>query len=115
MTGAARYELWVWDSVNDGRQIGGNSLTGRTFTHTGVVAGRTYHYAVRAVGATGVDERMVVLYACNDSFAHGHSDSDTHTGGPDTTTARTNANGYSYLYSHAHASGHRHADRDSRM
>ena len=23
--GAARYELWVWDSVNDGRQIGGNT------------------------------------------------------------------------------------------
>ena len=55
VTGAARYELWVWDSVNDGRQIGGNSLTGRTFTHTDVVAGRTYHYAVRAVGATGVE------------------------------------------------------------
>ncbi len=54
VTGAARYELWVWDSVIDGRQIGGNSLTGRTFTHADVVAGRTYHYAVRSVGATGV-------------------------------------------------------------
>ena len=54
VTGAARYELWVWwNSVTDWQQIGGNSLTGTTFTHTDVVAGTTYYYTVRAVNANG--------------------------------------------------------------
>ena len=52
VTGAARYEIWVWDSVNEGRYIGGNSLTGTTYTHTGVAA-TTYHYAIRSVSAGG--------------------------------------------------------------
>ena len=32
--GAARYELWVWDRVNDWAQIGGNSLRAQTTTRT---------------------------------------------------------------------------------
>ena len=51
--GAARYELWVWDRVNDWRQIGGNSLTGTTYTHSDVTAGTTYYYAIRTVNADG--------------------------------------------------------------
>ena len=51
VAGAARYELWVWDSVNGWRQIGGNTLAGTTYTHSDVTAGTTYHYAVRAVNA----------------------------------------------------------------
>ena len=51
--GAARYELWVWDRVNDWAQIGGNSLTGTTYTHSDVTAGTTYYYAIRAVNADG--------------------------------------------------------------
>ena len=51
--GAARYELWVWDSVNDWRQIGGNTLTGTSYTHTGVAAGTTYFYSIRTVDADG--------------------------------------------------------------
>ena len=51
VAGAARYELWVWDSVNKWRQIGGNTLAGTTYTHSDVTAGTTYHYAVRAVNA----------------------------------------------------------------
>ncbi len=54
VTGAARYELWVWDSVNLGRQIGGNSLTATTYTQNSLFAGRTYNYAIRSVGDTGV-------------------------------------------------------------
>ena len=50
---AARYELWVWDSVKPWRQIGGNSLTGTTYTHTGVTAGTTYYYAIHTVNANG--------------------------------------------------------------
>ena len=51
--GATRYELWVWDSVNDWRQIGGDGLTGTTNTHTDLVAGTTYFYTIRAVNADG--------------------------------------------------------------
>ena len=51
--GVTRYELWVWDSVNDWRQIGGDGLTGTTYTHTDLVAGATYFYTIRAVNADG--------------------------------------------------------------
>ena len=53
VTSAQRYELWVWDSVNQGRYIGGNSLTGTSYTHTGVAAGTTYHYTIHSVNADG--------------------------------------------------------------
>ena len=53
VAGAVRYELWVWDSVNDWRQIGGDGLTGTSYTHSGLTAGATYFYAVRAVNADG--------------------------------------------------------------
>ena len=53
MHGATRYELFVWDSVNDWRQIGGDSLTGTTYTYTDLVAGTTYFYTIRAVNADG--------------------------------------------------------------
>ena len=51
--GATRYELWVWDSVNEWRQIGGDSLTGTTYTYTDLVAGTTYFYTIRAANADG--------------------------------------------------------------
>ena len=51
--GATRYELLVWDSVNEWRQIGGDSLTGTTYTYTDLVAGTTYFYIIRAVNADG--------------------------------------------------------------
>ena len=51
--GATRYELFVWDSVNDWRQIGGDSLTGSTYTYTDLVAGTTYFYIIRAANADG--------------------------------------------------------------
>ena len=51
--GAARYELWVWDSASGWQQLGGNTLTGTSFTHTNVVDGIAYWYAVRAVNAAG--------------------------------------------------------------
>ena len=51
--GATRYELFVWDSVNQWRQIGGDSLTGTTYTYTDLVAGATYFYTIRAANADG--------------------------------------------------------------
>ena len=51
--GATRYELFVWDSVNEWRPIGGDSLTGTTYTYTDLVAGATYFYIIRAANADG--------------------------------------------------------------
>ena len=53
VSGAVRYELWVWDSVNDWQQLDDGSLTGTSFTHSGITPGTTYWYAVRAVDAGG--------------------------------------------------------------
>ena len=48
---AASYQIRAWDSVN--RRWGriGGALTGTSYTHAGVTAGRRYYYQVRAVSA----------------------------------------------------------------
>ena len=52
--GAVRYELMVWwDLLPDWQRIGGDGLTATSYTHTGLTAGREYHYTVRAVDAAG--------------------------------------------------------------
>ncbi len=51
---AVRYELWVWRDAETGWQrLDDGNLTGASYTHTDVSAGRTYYYAIRAVGANG--------------------------------------------------------------
>ena len=51
---AARYELLNWWDVETGWQpLGGDNLTGTSFTHTTVTAGTTYHYSIRTVDAAG--------------------------------------------------------------
>ena len=54
VSGAVRYDLWTWwDAAIGWQQIGGDSLTGTTYTHTEVTAGVTYYYAVRGLDAAG--------------------------------------------------------------
>ncbi len=53
VSGAVRYELWVWDSVNSWRQLLGDNRTDTTHTHADVTAGTTYHYIILAVNASG--------------------------------------------------------------
>ena len=51
---AARYELLTWwDAAIGWSPIGGANLTGLAYTHTSVLAGRVYHYTIRAVDAAG--------------------------------------------------------------
>ena len=53
VTDAVRYELWTWTSADGWQQLGGDSLTGTSYSHTDAAEGTTYHYAVRAVDADG--------------------------------------------------------------
>ena len=53
VSGAVRYELWVWTSSDGWQQLDDGTLTGTTFRHTGPTVGTTYYYAVRAVNAAG--------------------------------------------------------------
>ena len=51
---AERYELMAWwDEGTGWRRIGGDNLTGTSYTHTTVTAGTKYHYTIRAVNAAG--------------------------------------------------------------
>ena len=52
VTGAVRYQLWSWRNEETGWvQIGGDNLTGTSYTHSNLVAGITYHYQIRAIDA----------------------------------------------------------------
>lgn len=51
VAGAARYELFSWTSADGWEQIGGEDLTGTSYTHSQLVAGITYHYQIRAIDA----------------------------------------------------------------
>ena len=53
VTGAVRYELLAWTSADGFQEIGGDNLTGTSYTHSGFAADTTYIYAVRAVNGSG--------------------------------------------------------------
>ena len=96
--GATRYELFVWDSVNEWRQFGGDSLTDTTYTYTDLVAGATYFYIIRAANADGEtsawsDQVSTVTATATAtrpySYAYGHGgDSHTYTYSHDRSTQR---------------------------
>ena len=59
--GAARYEILIsWAGAAEWQQIGGDNLTGTSFTHIDVTGGRTYYYTIRSVNAAG--EKSVWLW-----------------------------------------------------
>ncbi|MCY4056619.1 MAG: fibronectin type III domain-containing protein [Gammaproteobacteria bacterium] len=54
VAGAARYELLTWwDAAVGWQDVGGNSLAGTTYTHTGLTVGTKYYYAIRGLDAAG--------------------------------------------------------------
>ena len=53
VSGAARYELQAWTSASGWWQLSDN-ITGTSYRHTGIAAGTSYYYAVRALDAEGV-------------------------------------------------------------
>ena len=53
VTGAVRYELSVWTSADGWQDVGGDNLTGTSYTHSGLAAGTTHYYSVRAVNGSG--------------------------------------------------------------
>ena len=53
VTNAASYELWAWDGNWTQLLDNGSAITGTSYTHTGLTAGRTYYYQARATNAGG--------------------------------------------------------------
>ncbi len=53
VTGADRYELWVWWDISVGWQPVDNSLRGTSYSDHGLTPGRTYYYAVSAIDMNG--------------------------------------------------------------
>ena len=88
VSGAVRYDLWTWwDAAIGWQQIGGDSLTDTTYTHTEAMAGVTYYYAVRGLDAAGVAVSVWSDYA---SAAPLPGTAATSTPTPTATTAPAN-------------------------
>ena len=53
VSGATRYELWVWTLADAQQRLDDGSLTDTAFTHRDLDVGATYHYTARAIDAAG--------------------------------------------------------------
>ncbi|MDE0194598.1 MAG: hypothetical protein OXP08_03535 [bacterium] len=61
--GAVRYELLAYRDAAAGWQpIGGDDLTGTSYTHSGATAGAAYFYSIRAVNAAGQTSAWLTDY-----------------------------------------------------
>ena len=93
---AVRYELLAYRDAAAGWQpIGGDDLTGTSYTHSGATAGTTYHYSIRAVNAAGQTSAWLTDYptatapAATDSATPTPTPSPTSTSGPTPTPTPT--------------------------
>ena len=88
--GAVRYELSTWWDAGIGWQpVGGDNLTGTTYTHTDVAAGTTYHYSIRAVNAAGETSGWLLEYPSATALAATEAETSTSTPTPTPTPTAT--------------------------
>ena len=88
---AVRYELLAWWDAGTGWQpIGGDNLTGTSYTHTEVTAGTKYFYSIRAVNAAGGTSDWLLDFASATALAPAETETSTPTVTP-TATATTGA------------------------
>ena len=88
VTGAVRYELWVWwDSATGWQRLDSGNLTGISYVHDGLAAGTTYHYAMRAVDANGVTSALSEYASATVSETQIPALTSTPTSTPTTTSA----------------------------
>ena len=81
---AVRYELSAWwDAGTDWQPLGGDNLTGTTYTHSEVTAGTTYYYSIRALNAAGETSGWLMDYPYATALAA--------TGGATSTPTSTSA------------------------
>ena len=86
---AVRYELLAWWDAGTGWQpIGGDNLTGTSYTHTDVTAGTKYYYSIRTVNAAGESSDWQLDYASASALAPADTPTSTPTVTP-TATATT--------------------------
>ena len=60
VSGAVRYELWAWTSWDAWQRLDEEALSTTSFSHTGLLAGMTYYYLVRAVAESGETSEWAV-------------------------------------------------------
>ena len=85
---AVRYELMTWwDGAPDWQPIGGDSLTGITYTHSDVTAGTKYFYTIRAVNAAGETGNWLQDYPSATAFAATEAATSTPSATADAATA----------------------------
>jgi len=108
VAGAATYELWAWDQ--SWTRLDDGTLSATSYTHTSLVAGRTYYYQARATSSGGVmsawsaQVSAVVLSSpnisapTNFSAASNQDEMVTLTWGAPSSVAGLTLAGYEYRY-----------------
>ena len=90
MPHAVRYELMAWWESGRGWQgVGGDNLTGTTYTHMDVRAGTTYYYTIRAVNAAGETSGWLMDYPGATALAATEAETSTPTPTPTPTQTPT--------------------------
>ena len=85
---AVRYELFAWwDGAPGWKHIGGDELTGTSYTHSDVTAGTRYFYTIRAVNAAGETSGWLQDYPTATALATTGAATSTPTANPATPSA----------------------------
>ncbi len=86
VSGADRYDLNVWWASDPGWQPIDDNLNGTSYMHRGLTPGRTYHYAIRAIAANGVEGAWSAFPFATVPYTPTHTPTPTPTGQAQTLT-----------------------------